>query len=111
MTQPYDDCPPAGTLAYVGTTGTPSPKDIVMNWEGTCTNPGVVHRLATGGSGWTGAAEEVHCYQDGTYRAAIMIRDYERFGLKLGESFDYMASLRTEEGPVAYSKFSGTATL
>jgi len=104
------DVPPAGTITYSYTTGTPSPKDIVMNWEGTCTNPGQKLHFGAQGTNW-GGSNDVTCSNDGTYQAAILIYDYEARGLKFGQSFDYSAVLASLEEPLVASQASGTATL
>lgn len=104
------DTPPAGTITYAYTTGTPSPKDIVMNWEGTCTNPGQRLLFRADGTNW-GGSNDVTCSNDGTYRAAVLIYDYEARGLRFGQSFDYSAALFSAQEPFAYSQASGTATL
>ncbi|MFF9085675.1 hypothetical protein ACF1BE_04545 [Streptomyces sp. NPDC014991] len=105
------DLPPAGTLTYAVTGSTPSPKDIVMHWEGTCTKPGKRHHLRVNVPGW-GGSQDVQCEDDGTYRAAFMIYDYESRGLKRGHNFDYTGFLLGfSEEPATSSEFSGTATL
>jgi hypothetical protein len=105
------DVPPAGTIAYAGTSGTPSPKDIVMNWAGTCTNPGQKLHFVAQGTNWGGLNDDVTCEHSGTYRASIMIYDYDDRGLKYGQSFDYHAMLMSMEEPLVGSTSSGTATL
>jgi hypothetical protein len=105
------DVPPAGTITYAGTSGTPSPKDIVMNWAGTCTNPGQKLQFIAQGTNWGGIDETVTCQYNGTYRASILIYDYDDRGLQYGQSFGYDAMLMSMEEPFVSSNSSGTATL
>ncbi|MDQ0791630.1 hypothetical protein [Streptomyces sp. B1I3] len=105
------DTPPAGTITYAYTSGTPSPKDIVMNWRGTCTNPGQELHFVAQGTNWGGSDDNVKCQVDGTYWASIMIYDYDDRGMKYGQSFDYQAMLMSMNEPFVASTSTGTATL
>jgi hypothetical protein len=105
------DTPPAGTISYAYTSGTPSPKDIRMHWRGTCTNPGQMLNLVARGTNWGGSDRSVTCGYDGTYRASFIVTDYQDRGMQFGQSFDYQALLMGVEEPYAASRSTGTATL
>ncbi|GEK04323.1 hypothetical protein [Streptomyces sp. 1-11] len=102
--------PSADTLSYAYTSGTPSPKDIVMHWEGTCAQPGP-HTLFITGPGGFALIEQVACGPDRTYKAANMVYDYESRGLKTGQRFTYSATLDSLNEPFTRTEFEGTATL
>jgi hypothetical protein len=107
-----DEIPPAGTITYIGTLSAPSPKDILMIWGGTCTNPGQELRFGVN-SEIAGVSETslVKCQSDGTYQTGFMVYDYADRGLEYGQSFDYSGWLVSEKEPFVLSEVSGTATL
>jgi hypothetical protein len=105
------DIPPAGTITYAYTSGTPSPRDIQMNWRGTCTNPGQMLELHVQGANWGGIDDRVGCEYDGTYRASFIVTDYQARGMHFGQSYGYHAMLMSLMEPHVASISTGTATL
>lgn len=104
--------PSANTITFAGVSAGPSPADIVMNWEGTCTNPGGVVEVFIDGPG--GGRGQSVCGTDGTFRLPVAVDGYQARGLTLGAPFDYWAVVLTFQGTNLTGpagEFSGTATL
>jgi len=102
-----DDIPTTQVI-YLGASPTPSPKDIVLNWEGTCTNPG--QQVEASFFGPMSGSGETQCSSDGTFRLRVLIYNYEGRGLEFGQSYDYSGIL-IEKPAFKASSFEGTATL
>ncbi|MEU9472199.1 hypothetical protein AB0D78_37485 [Streptomyces avermitilis] len=99
--------PTENTVTFAGASHTPSPKDLNLNWTGTCTNPGRVELQINGGE--LEGMGETHCEANGTYRVSWLVYDYEnRPGLEFGKSYAYEGFLINLPD---VAEVSGTATL
>jgi hypothetical protein len=104
--------PSANTITFAGTSAAPSAQDIVMNWAGTCTNPGgLVEAFIDGPAGGRG---QTVCDQAGTFRLQVLADGYAARGLQFGQNFNYWVVLLTFQGSSLNgpaTELSGTATL